>query len=87
MTYNEIHLGIKVLLDKKMRVYRQSPSYTANFYDDYGLSKWELNLLLYKVEDHFNIRLKNGLEDELATINQLVNVVHHEKQKSRLRPS
>lgn len=81
MTYREINMSIKGLLRKKMRVLRQSPSDTANFFDDYGLSKWEINLLLYNVEDHFNIRLRNGLEDEIHTINQLVNVIHNEKQR------
>lgn len=87
MTYSEIHGNIKMILDKKMRVWEKSPSYTANFYDDFGLSQWELNWLLYNVEDHFNIRLENGLEKKLSTINQLVTVIHGEKQKDFYRKS
>lgn len=81
MTYSEIHSKIENILLKKMRVFRMSPSYTANFYDDFGLSQWELNWLLYNVEDQFNIRLEKGLEDRLNTINQLVTVVHTEQQR------
>ncbi len=83
MTYTEIHKNIRSLLSTKLRVNQKSPSYTANFYDDFGLAKWELNLLLYNVEDHFKIRLQNGLEDEIATINQLVAKVYDEKQKQQ----
>ncbi|TVQ10598.1 MAG: hypothetical protein EA361_13865 [Bacteroidetes bacterium] len=85
MTYSEIHGKIKLILDKDMRVFNGSPSYTANFHDDFGLSIWELNLLLYNVEDHFNIRLENGLEQQLSTVNQLVTVIHREKQKQFLQ--
>lgn len=85
MTYSEIHGKIRSILDKEMRVFNGSPSYTANFYDDFGLSTWELNLLLYNVEDHFNIRLANGLEQQLYTVNQLVTVIHKEKQRQFLQ--
>lgn len=85
MTYSEIHGKIQLILDKEMRVFNGSPSYTANFYDDFGLSIWELNLLLYNVEDHFNIRLERGLEERIYTINQLVTVIHNEKQKQFLQ--
>ena len=81
MTYSEIHGKIRFILDKKMRVFSMSPSYTANFYDDFGLSKYELNWLLYNVEDHFGIRLENGLEERLSTVNELVSMVH--KAQSR----
>ena len=64
-----------------MRVNQQNPSYTANFYDDFGLATWELNLLLYNIEDQFNIRLENGLENKLNTVNQLVTVVYKEKAR------
>lgn len=81
MKHPEIYNRVRTLLKDKVRVDRQSLSSTANFYDDYGMARWELNLLLINVEDHFNIRLKHGLEDELHTINQLVAVIHKEKQK------
>ncbi len=85
MTYSEIHGKIKFILHKEMRVFRGSPSYTAHFYDDFGLSTWELNLLLYNVENHFNIRLENGLEEQLSTVNQLVTVIHKENQRRFLK--
>ncbi len=81
MTHPEIYHGIRTLLKDKLRVDRNSQSDTANFFDDFGLVQWELNLLLYNVEDHFNIRLKTGLEDELDTINQLVALIYKEKSK------
>mgnify|MGYP006286992991 CR=1 FL=1 len=81
MKHPEIYNRVRTLLKDKMRVEHQSLSSTANFYHDYGMARWELNLLLINVEDHFNIRLKHGLEDELHTINQLVAVIHKEKQK------
>jgi len=81
MTHPEIYNGIRILLKDKLRVDRQSQSDTAHFLDDFGLARWELNLLLYNVEDHFNIRLRQGLEDELDTLNQLVAVIHKEKNK------
>lgn len=81
MTYSEIHKTIRSILSKKMRIHKDSPSYTANFYDDYGFSKWELNLLLINVEDQFNIRLENGLEERLSTVNQLVALIHTERQR------
>ena len=81
MKHPEIYNRVRTLLKEKVRVDRQSLSSTANFFDDYGMAPWELNLLLINVEDHFNIRLKGGLEDELHTINQLVAVIHKEKQK------
>lgn len=85
MTYSEIHGKIQFILNKEMRVFNGSPSYTANFYDDFGLSIWELNLLLNNVEDHFNIRLEYGLEEQISTINQLVTVIHKERQKQYLQ--
>lgn len=81
MTYSEIHNKLNLILNQKMRVFNFSPSYTANFFDDFGLSTWELNWLLYNVEDHFDIRLENGLEERLSTVNQLVAVIHNEKRK------
>ncbi|MFW5707953.1 MAG: acyl carrier protein [Bacteroidota bacterium] len=81
MTYSEIHRRIKNILDKEMRLFQISHSYTANFYDDLGMSLWELNLLLYKVENHFGIELENGLEEKLNTINQLVTLIHYEHHK------
>ncbi len=81
MTHPEIYNDIRILLKDKLRVDRQSQSDTAHFSDDFGLARWELNLLLYNVEDHFNIRLRQGLEDELDTINQLVALIHKEKKK------
>ena len=81
MTYSEIHSKIKKILANKMRVFRTSASYTANFYDDFGLSSWELNWLLYNVEDHFNITLEKGLENRISTINQLVSLIYAEQQR------
>jgi acyl carrier protein len=81
MTHPEIYHGIRTLIKEKLRVDRNSQSDTAHFYDDFGLARWELNLLLYNVEDHFKIRLKTGLEYELDTINQLVALIHKEKSK------
>ncbi len=81
MTYSEIHKTISHILNKKMRVFNNSSSYTANFYDDFGFSKWELNWLLINVEDQFNIRLEKGLEERIFTINQLVTLVHSEQQR------
>jgi acyl carrier protein len=82
MTHPEIYHGIRTLLKEKLRVEKNSPSDTANFIDDFGLARWELNLLLYNVEDHFNIRLEQGLEHELDTINQLAALIHKEKKKA-----
>lgn len=81
MTYSEIHSKIKKILLNKMRVFKMSASYTANFYDDFGLSQWELNWLLYNVEDQFNIRLEKDLEKRLSTINELVAVIYSEQQR------
>lgn len=81
MTYSEIHKKINLIIYKKMRVNNLPISYTANFFDDYGFSEWELNWLLINVEDQFNIRLKKGLERELSTINELVALIHSERQR------
>jgi acyl carrier protein len=81
MSYNYIHRIIKMILFRKMRIYKEAPSYTANFFDDYGFSPWELKWLLIHVEDYFNIRLEKGLEEKLFTVNQLVAVIHHEKSR------
>jgi len=83
MSYTEIYQDIRTLIFKKLKSFKDSASYTANFQDDFGLERWEVNLLLYNVEDHFNLRLKAGLENEVDTINQLVAVVHREKQRQK----
>jgi acyl carrier protein len=84
MSYNYIHRIIKMILFRKMRVYKDSPSYTANFYDDYGFSAWELKWLMIHVEDFFQIKLEKGLEDQISTINQLVAVVHNERTRQQI---
>lgn len=81
MSYNEIHKRIQQILLRKMRIPQVSPVYTANFYDDFGLSQWELNWLLYHIEDQFKIDLENGLEEKLSTVNQLVAIVHKEQRR------
>jgi len=44
----------------------------------------ELNLLLYHIEQSFNIKLKDGLETEVSSLNQLVSYVSHEVNRKNL---
>ncbi len=85
MTYHQIHRHIRMIINRKMNVREVSPVYTANFYDDFGLTQWELNLLIYNVENHFGITLDNDLEQNIHTINQLVDEVH-KARASRFMP-
>jgi len=80
MNYNQIHRHIRMILYRKMNVSFVSRSYTANFYDDFGLTNMELNLLIYNVENHFGITLDNGLENNINTINQLVDEVYRVRE-------
>lgn len=81
MTYSELHKQIQGIIQKKMKVRHHAPSYTANFSDDFYMSPWEINLLLYFVEDEFKIRLATGSETDLSSINQLVSLVHRHKNQ------
>lgn len=81
MTYSEIHKKIYLIIHQKMRVFQPSASFTAHFYDDFDFAAWELKLLLNKVEEYFSIQLDQGLDRNLTTINQLVDVIFLEKQK------
>ena len=79
MTYSYVHNQILSIMRNKMKVRYYTPSYTANFRDDYHMSPWEVNLLLYFIEDQFKIRLDSEAGKGLMSINQLVSLVHRHK--------
>ncbi len=82
MTYSDVHRQIQSIIKTKMKVRHHAPSYTANFTDDYFMSPWEVNLLLYFVEDQFNIQLDTKPDMRLSSMNQLVSIVYRHKSES-----
>lgn len=82
MTHSHIHKTINHILAKEMRGFHFSASLTASFELDFFLSRWEINWLLSKVEENFGIRLEQGMEENLSSMNQLVNIVY-----ARLNPA
>lgn len=82
MTYSDVHHQIEGIIYKKMKVRHTNKSYTANFNDDFKMVDWEVNLLLYFVEDQFDIRLQKGAEKEISSMNQLVSMVYKEKERA-----
>lgn len=79
MTYSDIHKQIQHIIRTKMKVRYHATSYTANFTDDYFMSPWEVNLLLYFIEEQFNIQLDIKPDKRLSSINQLVSIVYRHK--------
>lgn len=82
MTYSDVHQQIQRIIKTKMKVRYHAPSYTANFNDDYFMSPWEVNLLLYFVEDQFKIQLDTNPDKQLSSMNQLVSMVFRHKSES-----
>ncbi|TVQ11915.1 MAG: hypothetical protein EA361_11925 [Bacteroidetes bacterium] len=82
MTHSDVHKKIQSIIRTKMKVRHHASSYTANFTDDYFMSPWEVNLLLYFVEDQFNIQLDTKPDKQLFSMNQLVSIVYRHKSES-----
>ncbi|MFN3556905.1 MAG: hypothetical protein ACK4VN_13175 [Bacteroidales bacterium] len=78
MTHSEVHSRIQGIIRKRMKVRHRCNSFTANFSCDYKMADWEVNLLLYFVEEQFRIRLSQGLEKQIRSMNQLVSLVYNE---------
>lgn len=72
MSINEIHYKILWILIFNFKVDNERNISTASFTNDLKLNSWEINMLLYYIEQALDIKLKNGLENEIDTINQLV---------------
>lgn len=58
--------------------------FNANLTSDLGLDAWDINQLIFLVENNFNIQLKNGIENDIVYLNQLVSMVYKEMHKKSL---
>ncbi|HNS29186.1 MAG TPA: acyl carrier protein [Tenuifilaceae bacterium] len=84
MSQTDIYYRIRRILSFNFNVEDYGNLYTASLNNQLGLSPMELNLLLYHIEQSFNIKLKDGLETEVSSLNQLVSYVSHEVNRKNL---
>jgi acyl carrier protein len=84
MSQTDIYYRIRRILSFNFNVEDHGNLYTASLNNQLGLSPMELNLLLYHIEQSFNIKLKDGLETEVSSLNQLVSYVSHEVNRKNL---
>lgn len=80
-----IHYKIIWLLTFNFRVDNNLPISSASFREDLKLSRWEINLLLYYVEQTLGLQLNKGLDGEVDNVNQLVDLILNETMKSQSR--
>lgn len=83
MSQSDIINRICRIIDLHFSVYNNCNVFTANFTSDLDFSNWEKNLLLYHVEQNFNISLRTGLEHEISNVQQLVHIVSNEVLRRR----
>ncbi len=57
--------------------------YEASLTKDLGLDEWDINLLLFIVENKFNVRFNPGVEKNISNLNQLASKVYNAKAKDR----
>jgi len=84
MSQTDIYYKIKRILSFNFNVEDQGNIYTANLFNNLGLTRIEVNLLLYHVEQAFSINLKDGLEMEINSLSQLVTHVTQEMNNQRI---
>lgn len=58
--------------------------FNAKLTSDLGLDAWDINQLIFLVENSFNIQLKNGIENDVVYLNQLVSFVYKEMHRKTL---
>lgn len=63
------------------RINETNSHFTANFYKDLGMDSSDINLLIYYVENKFQIQLQDGAEKRVKNMNQLVSMVYRAKAK------
>ncbi|MFO8022916.1 MAG: hypothetical protein R6U65_10650 [Perlabentimonas sp.] len=78
MDNSYIYYRIAWLLRTNFSIPEQQLSFYSNLRTDLLLSTHEINLLLYLIENHYNIQFKYGLEEEITKLNQLVKLVSKE---------
>ncbi|MFP4555753.1 MAG: hypothetical protein ACLFNU_02675 [Bacteroidales bacterium] len=78
MENSYIYYRIAWLLRTNFSIPEQELSYYSNLRTDLLLNTNEINLLLYFIENHYNIQFKHGMEKEITRINQLVKLVSKE---------
>ncbi|MFO7843876.1 MAG: hypothetical protein R6V16_08700 [Bacteroidales bacterium] len=49
--------------------------YKANLTQDLGLDAWDINLLIFFVENTFNIRFNQGIEKDVSNLKELALMV------------
>jgi acyl carrier protein len=83
MLQTDIYYKIRRILSFNFGIDDQGNLYNANLYNNLGLNRWEVNLLLYHIEHAFNIKLKEDLETEVNSLNQLVMYVSSEINRQK----
>jgi acyl carrier protein len=81
MSINEIHYKILWILNYNFKVDNELNLSAASFTNDLKFNSWEINMLLYYIEQALDIKLKRGLETEIDTINQLVSQISKKSSK------
>lgn len=86
MAVSDIYSKIRWILMVNFRVKDIVNYHNADLRKDIGLDGWDLNLLVYLVETTFDIKLKAGIENDIARLDQLALLVNTEMiSETRLR--
>jgi acyl carrier protein len=85
MSQTDIYYKIRRILSFNFGIDDQGNLFNANLYNNLGLNTWEVNLLLYHIEQTFSIKLREDLELEVFSLNQLVK--HVSGEISRQKPA
>ena len=85
MSANELNYKILWLLTYNFKVNNHLHLTTASFSKDLNFNQWDINLLLYYIEQNFNVTLKKGLENEVDNVHQLVSLTLNEMHNKKLQ--
>ena len=79
MSHTDIYNRIRWILMSNFALKEPTDHYKANLTKDLGLDDWDINLLVFLVENKFNVRFNAGVEKDFTSLNQLASLVHKAK--------
>lgn len=90
MSLYDIHSKVLWVLTYHLKIDLRENISSTSFRKDLNLNIWEINLLLYYIEQALNFKFSKGVEHEIDSINQIVlkiskeNLIKRELSKKRL---
>ncbi|MFO8022088.1 MAG: hypothetical protein R6U65_06455 [Perlabentimonas sp.] len=75
MSHTDIYNKIRWILMANFSLKEPNNHYKANLTQDLGLDAWDINLLIFFVENTFNIRFNQGIEKDVSNLKELALMV------------